>query len=78
MRLTMLLAAAALMLGAAAPAQANHTPRHGAQATAASALEFSAAKRSRNPYAGQATVYNPYGAGSYGPPSSPGTYGGGF
>jgi hypothetical protein len=78
MRPTMLLAVSALVLGATAPVQASsHTStKHTEQAAAAGAYEFSAAKRAPNPYQGQATIYNPSGA--WGPPSAPGTYGGGF
>lgn len=78
MRTTMLLAVSALVLGAGAPAQvSSHTAsKHTAHAASAAAYEFSAAKRAPNPYRGQATIYNPQGA--WGPPSSPGTYGGGF
>lgn len=77
MQRTMLLAVTALALGAGAPAQASSHTGSTPIAKTASAMEFSAAKRSRNPYEGRATIYNPQGA-PWGPPSSPGTYGGGF
>jgi hypothetical protein len=73
------LAVTALVVGAPAVQTSSHTStKHSAQVAAVGAYEFSAAKRGPNPYRGQATIYNPYGAGTWGPPSSPGTYGGGF
>jgi hypothetical protein len=78
MRPTMFVVSAALMVGVAIPAQAQSAA---ARATVqAASMEFSAAKRTRNPYEGRATVYNPRGASQepWGPPSSPGIYGGGF
>jgi hypothetical protein len=78
MRSTIFVVSAALMAGVAIPAQAESAA---ARATAQTAsTEFSAVKRTRNPYEGRATVYNPRGPSQepWGPPSSPGTYGGGF
>jgi hypothetical protein len=72
--------AAALAIAAISFAQAA-APRDPVQARVTSVTEFSAAaKRTRHPYEGRATVYNPRGVSQepWGPPSSPGTYGGGF
>ena len=78
MRPTMFVVAAALMAAVFIPAQVQSAAARATVQT--TSTEFSAAKRTRNPYEGRATVYNPRGPSQepWGPPSSPGTYGGGF